>query len=278
MSNNTRKVVIISGSSSGIGRATAIKFAEQGWEVVATMRKPGDAGDLSMREHITVLPLDVTDQSSRQACVAQVIKQFGRIDALVNNAGYALVGPLEAMEDEAIRRQFETNVVGLMGMTREVLPQMRAQKSGSIVNIASVGGRLTIPLYSIYHGTKWAVEGFSESLSYELEPFNIKVRIIEPGPIKTDFYTRSMDVASKDGLTAYSDYVRLAMHNMNDSALNEGGTSEEVADVVFKATVNQSHKMRWPVGGGAPESLMFRKLIPLRMFMGVIKGRVLKKR
>jgi NADP-dependent 3-hydroxy acid dehydrogenase YdfG len=184
------KVVLITGASSGIGKETAKLFQAKNWKVAATMRSPEKAEDLQKIVDLECLRLDVTDIESIKSAIAETLDKFGRIDAVVNNAGYGLIGPFEAATPEQIEKQFQTNVFGLMNVYREVLPYFREQRRGFIVNVASVGGRVTFPLYSLYHATKWAVEGFSESLQYELEQFNIRVKIIEPGPIKTDFYGR----------------------------------------------------------------------------------------
>src|SRR4029079_3659266 len=165
----------------------------------ATMRSPEMADDLQKIVDLECIRLDVTDPDSVQEGIQTALDKFGRIDAVVNNAGFAVVGPFEAATDEQIEQVFQTNVFGVMQVCREILPIFREQKRGTIVNVASMGGRITFPLYSVSHATKWAVEGFSESLQYEVSEFNIKVKIIEPGPIKTDFYTRSMSHTKKEG-------------------------------------------------------------------------------
>ncbi|HRH43553.1 MAG TPA: SDR family oxidoreductase, partial [Pyrinomonadaceae bacterium] len=208
------KVILITGASSGIGNHTVKLFQSKGWKVAATMRSPEKSTDLQKIADVECIRLDVTDLDSIKSAIQTTLEKFGRIDAVVNNAGYGLVGAFEASSREQIVQQYMTNVFGLMDVTREILPYFREQKRGTIVNVASVGGRITFPLYSLYHGTKWAVEGFSESLQYELKPFNIKVKIIEPGPIKTDFYDRSMDLTKKDGLTAYDSFIEKVMPNM----------------------------------------------------------------
>lgn len=198
------KTILITGASTGIGKATAEFFAAKGWNVAATMRTPNsatfasDAGD-----RLKIYALDVTDQPSIDAAVASVIADFGRIDVVVNNAGYGLVGLFEAMTPEQIRRNVDTNLIGVMNVTRAVLPHMRAQRSGYVVTVASVAGRLSVPLYTLYCATKWAVEGFTEALNYEVCRFGIKVRIIEPGPIKSDFLSRSLDVPNGPVREAY---------------------------------------------------------------------------
>src|SRR5262249_25648147 len=154
---------------------------------------PERAGDLFKLPNVACLRLDVTDTETITQAVKDAVARFGSIDVLVNNAGYGLVGPFEASTKENIERQFNTNLFGLMETTRAILPHFREKRNGVLINVASMGGRITFPLYSLYHATKWAVEGYSESLQHELLPFNIRVKIIEPGPIKTDFYDRSMD-------------------------------------------------------------------------------------
>jgi short-subunit dehydrogenase len=214
----------------------------------------------------------VTDIESIRAGVKQANERFGPIDVLINNAGYGLVGPFEASTAEQVQRQIATNVTGLMNVTREVLPQMREQRAGVIVNVASMGGRVTFPLYSVYHATKWAVEGFSEALVYELEPFNVRVKIIEPGPIKTDFYDRSMDIMTRPGLTAYDAMVAKAMPVMQRA----GATAPDgtiVANTIYKAATDGSRRLRYPVNARA--ILTMRSLMPTRMFMAIVRKMVM---
>lgn len=264
--------VLITGASSGIGEAAARHFQAHGWNVVATMRTPEKGQELAALEGVSVLRLDVNDPVSIDEAVTATLDRFGRLDVLVNNAGYALVGPFEAMDDEQIRRQFETNVFGLMRVTRAVLPILREQRSGTIVNVASIGGRLAFPLYSPYHGTKWAVEGFSESLQYELEPFGIRVRIVEPGPIRTDFYDRSMEVVGTDGFGVYDAFVEQAMSTMNAYG-PQGRPPEDVAEVIWHAATSSSRRMRYPVG--TKGLLVLRRLLPDRLFMALMRRIVL---
>ena len=174
-----KKTVLITGSSSGIGRAAAKLFQKKGWNVAATMRSPQKEKELTNLENVICPQLDVMKVETIRQAVEETKQKFGEINAVVNNAGYGLVGPFEAATQEQIQRQFSTNVFGLMNVTGEVIPYFRERKQGIIANIASIGGRVTFPLYSLYHGTKWAVEGFSESLQHELKPFNIKIKIIE---------------------------------------------------------------------------------------------------
>ncbi len=269
------KTILITGASTGIGYATARLFQHRGWNVVATMRSPEKAGALAALENVCCLRLDVTDSESIQQAIAQALQQFGSIDVLVNNAGYGLIGAFEACSIEQIERQFGTNVFGLMAVTRALLPHFREQRSGIIMNVSSIGGHMAFPLYSLYHSTKWAVEGFSDSLQYELEPFNIRVKIIEPGPIKTDFYERSADLATKPGLTAYDAFtakVMAAMKNAGDT----GSPPETTAQVIYRAAKDGSRRLRYPAGGNAGALLFLRKLLPDRLFGGIIRGAMLR--
>ncbi len=187
-----KKSVLITGCSSGIGAAAAKVFSDHGWNVAATMRSPEQGEALRALPGVKVLALNVTDKASIGAAVRQTLQDFGSIDALVNNAGYGLFGPFETASQEVIKRQFDTNLFGLFDVTRAVLPSMREHQTGVIVNVASIGGLTTFPMNSLYHATKYAVVGFSESLGYELAPFGIQVKVIAPGGVATDFAGRSM--------------------------------------------------------------------------------------
>jgi NAD(P)-dependent dehydrogenase (short-subunit alcohol dehydrogenase family) len=264
------KTVLITGASTGIGRATAQLFQQQGWNVVATMRSPEQDTELASLPNVLCLSLDVTKPETIKAAIDRSISQFSAIDVLINNAGYGLIGAFEACDMTAIRNQFETNVFGLMAVTQAMLPHFRLRQQGILVNVASIGGKLAFPLYSPYHATKWAVEGFSDSLQYELRQFNIKVKIIEPGPIKTDFYGRSLSVAKQAGLTAYDDYVQRLLPQFNRSG--ELGSSPEVtANVIYKAATDGTWRLRYPAGGNAGLILALRKLLPDAWFTGLIR-------
>jgi NAD(P)-dependent dehydrogenase (short-subunit alcohol dehydrogenase family) len=264
------KSVLITGTSTGIGRVTAELFSRRGWNVAATMRRPEMEHDLSQLPGVKIFKLDVLDPESVAQCVSEVIASFGNIDVLVNNAGYAAIGPFEAAGEEQISRQLETNVNGLMRVTRAVLPYFREQRSGTIINIASVAGRITFPMFSLYHTTKWAVEGFSESLRFELQQFNIRVKLIEPGAIKTDFYTRSMDLIESTETNAYDEYSAKVIQKIKLSG-RYGAKPEVVARKIFDAANSTSHKFRYPAGGGAGFLLLVSKIIPFRWFAGMIR-------
>jgi NAD(P)-dependent dehydrogenase (short-subunit alcohol dehydrogenase family) len=266
------KTVLITGASSGIGAAAARLFQQKGWQVAATMRTPEKAADLAALSRVACLRLDVNDPATIAEALDAAIARFGRIDAVVNNAGYAVVGPFEASTPEQIQQQFDTNVFGVMRVTRAILPHFRAQGGGTLVNVTSMGGRITFPLYSLYHATKWAVEGFSESLQFELRPFDIKVKLVEPGPIKTDFYDRSMDVISTPGLEIYDDFVNRAMPTMQKAGA-DGAPPEAVAEVIYKAAKDDGWKLRYPVNAAAILSL--RKVLPDAAFNGFVRKAVL---
>jgi short-subunit dehydrogenase len=262
------KVILITGSSSGIGKETVKLFQTKNWKVAATMRSPEKAEDLQRIADVECIRLDVTDVDSIKTAIEEILDKFGRIDAVVNNAGYGLVGAFEAATQEQIEKQFQTNVFGVMNVCREILPYFREQKRGTIVNVASMGGQLTFPLYSLYHSTKWAVEGFSESLQYEVRPFNIKVKIIEPGPIKTDFYDRSQDITTKEGLTAYDHYVEKVMPNMQKAGENAPDGSL-VAEVIYNAVTDGSWKMRY--SANSRMILTLRRLLPNALFFWTVR-------
>lgn len=267
------KVVLITGASSGIGKETAKLFQTKNWKVAATMRAPEKADDLRNIVDVECIRLDVTDVDSIKSAIAETINKFGRIDAVINNAGFAVVGPFEAATQEQIDQQFRTNVFGVMNVCREILPVFREQKRGTIVNVASMGGRITFPLYSLYHATKWAVEGFSEALQFEVKEFNIKVKIIEPGPIKTDFYDRSQSITKKEGLSAYDNFVARALPNLQKAGEN-GPDGSLVAQVIYDAVTDDSWRMRYPANSRF--ILAARRLLPDSLFLPLVRRAVLK--
>lgn len=268
------KTVFITGASSGIGRAAAQLFLQQGWNVAATMRTPDKEKGLT-GANLKLIQLDVTDSNSIKAAISEAISHFGQIDVLINNAGYGSVGIFEAFTPEQIHRQFDTNVFGLMNVTAQVLPHFRKNKTGTIINVASIGGKVTFPLYSLYHSSKWAVEGFSESLHYELRNLGIKVKIVEPGVIKTDFYSRSQDMINDENLEEYQHYLKTVFNNTQSSGTN-GESPEVVAKAIYKAATDGSKKLRYPVGSPANWLLPLRKLLPESWFFAIVRSNVEK--
>ena len=267
------RVVLITGASSGIGLGTAKLFQTKNWKVAATMRTPEKAGELSNIVDLACIRLDVTDPASIKSAIAETLEKFERIDVVVNNAGYGLLGPFEAASDEQVRRQFETNVFGVMNVCREMIPYFREQKRGTIVNISSLGGRTAFPFSSLYHATKWAIEGFSESLQYELEPFGIKVKLIEPGPIKTDFYGRSEEIAKKDGLNAYDLKVDGFLDFMRKGGA-EAPDGSVVANVIYDAVTDRTNRLRYQIN--TKGILAMRSLLPAGAFRFLTKKIFLK--
>ena len=244
------KTVLITGASTGIGKATAAYFQQKGWNVIATMRDPGQGKDLEALGRVLVTRLDVTDSKSIQVAVNAGMDRFGSIDVLVNNAGFGAYGPLEATSMETIRRQFDTNVIGLLETTKAVLPLFRRQHSGVIINISSIGGKVTFPLGTLYHGTKFAVEGMSESLAYEMKAIGVTVKIVEPGAIKTDFATRSFAFSNDESLTEYQSIVSGLMAAVEPMMAN-GADPVVVAEVIYQAATDGSDHLRYPAGADA---------------------------
>lgn len=268
------KSIVITGSSSGIGKATAKYFAEQGWRVAATMRKPENETELNQIEGISLYALDVTDETSIANATQQILEDFGTVDVVLNNAGYAAAGPFEAATPEQIERQFDTNVIGLMRVTQAFLPHFRANQAGLFLNVSSIGGRVTFPFISLYHGTKWAVEGFSESLSYELGELGIQVKIIEPGGVDTDFGGRSMDFCAQEGLTAYDEAVGKFQTNRANSGLVTS-TPEFLAEEIFKATTDGKAQLRYLIGQDAEQTYAMREQLGDDAFVAGMRQRML---
>ena len=252
--------VLITGCDTGIGNATAHYFQQQGWSVSATMLNPESETTLAALPRVICPKLDVTDKASIALAVAETLKRFGRIDAVVNNAGYGLIGAFETLSDEQIRRQFDTNVHGLMDVCRAVLPHFRAQNSGTLINVSSMVGRIPLPFYSIYNASKFAVEGFSEGLIYELEPFNIRVKLIEPGSVKTAFFQGSSDRENSTGECAYAEFSKAQLAVM------------DTAEVIFKSAIDQSSRIRYSVGLDAKVLMAARRVLPDAVFMQLIKA------
>ena len=250
------QTILITGASSGIGKATAQYFIDKGWNVVATMRNVADGAEFTSYDNALVCELDVSKEDTIQSAVQQTLDKFGGLDVLVNNAGYGAGGPLEATPMSKIRRQFEVNVFGLLATTQAVLPIMRAQKSGTIVNISSIGGRVALPMFSLYHGTKWAVEGITESLQYELEPLGIKLRLVEPGAIATDFAGRSLDFNNDESLTEYQETIAAMMGAMGNM-MGNAASADRVAKVIDEAI--HGEELRYLVGEDAEQLMAARK-------------------
>jgi len=267
----TSKAVLITGCSTGIGRATAVRLARAGQTVYASARRAESIRDLE-RESCRVLALDVCDEASMRAAVDEVERREGAVGALVNNAGYGSEGPLEEVPMEEIRRQFETNVFGLIRMTQLVLPGMRRQGYGRVVNLSSMGGRMTLPGGGVYHATKYAVEALSDALRFEVRGFGIDVVVIEPGAIKTEFGATAIakiDAAAKDG-SPYAEFREVLKQQIRAAYEGPmaalGGGPDHVARVIEKAIRARRPRTRYPVTPSAYLLMGLRRWLPDRGF------------
>ncbi len=270
------KAVLITGCSSGIGEATARRLAAGGWTVYATARR------LERIEHLKdagchTLALDVTDETSMRAAVDEVQRVEGAVGVLVNNAGYSQGGAIESVPLEAARSQFETNVFGLIGMTQLVLPAMRAQHWGKVVNIGSMGGRLTFPGGGLYHATKYAVEAISDALRFEVKGFGIDVVLLEPGLIVTEFAANAVAKASEamtDGpYTEFDAKVSALTTGVYEGPMRHlGGGPEVVAKAIDKAISRRRAPSRVPVTASARLSILQRKLLPDRVWDAAMRS------
>ena len=263
------KTVIITGCSSGIGQATAARLAKGDWTVYATARKPETLAGLESAGCRT-LALDVTDEASMVAAVEAVTTESGRIDALVNNAGYSQSGATETLDVDDVRRQFETNVFGLLRLSQLVLPTMRKQGDGRIVNISSMGGKLVFPGGGAYHATKYAVEAFSDALRFEVGGFGIKVVIIEPGLITSNFdqaAVGSMDLDDDGPYARFNQRVASATVDTYRGPMRYfGGSPDAVAKVIEKVLDARRPRPRYTVTPSAKVALLSRTLMTDRMW------------
>lgn len=273
---NVSKAVLITGCSSGIGWATAERLVDVGWRVYATARSVETMAPLEQRG-CELLPLDVTAEDSMRSAVDEVERREGAVGVLVNNAGYSQSGAVEAVPMEKVRRQFETNVFGLARMCQLVLPGMRRQGYGRIVNVSSMGGKLTFPGGGYYHATKHAVEALSDALRFEVEGFGVKVSVIEPGLIRTGFADTA--VGSMDDLNGENPYAgfdegvaRTTAENYERGPISKlGGGSEAVAEAIEQAISARSPKSRYAVTPSAHLFLRLRRLLPDRAWDAVLR-------
>jgi NAD(P)-dependent dehydrogenase (short-subunit alcohol dehydrogenase family) len=269
------KAVLITGCSTGIGRAAAERLAGHGHTVYATARRPESIEDLKQAGCRT-LALDVTDEDSMRAAVQEVEQAEGAVGALVNNAGYSQNGALETVALDDVRRQFETNVFGLLRMCQLVLPGMRRQGHGRIVNLSSMGGKLTFPGGGPYHATKYAVEAISDVLRFEVRGFGVDVSIIEPGLIKTSFGETSVATVAHEDQGPYSDFnkaVAAVTAGAYDGPLAKlGGDPDAVAEVIEKAITARRPRTRYKVTASARVLMAQRALLPDRAWDAVVRS------
>ena len=264
------KTILITGASSGIGKETAKLFQSKGWNVIATMRNPEKETELNQLDNVLVAKLDVLDLNTIQKAFQDGIQKFGKIDILINNAGYGAYGPLESFPRERVLKQFNTNVIGLLDVTRTILPHFRYNKSGIIINISSMGGKMTFPLGSLYHGTKFAVEGISESLRYEVEQFGGKVKIVEPGAIATDFAGRSFDFNHDEKLKEYNDIVT-KITTVFPSMIKNASKTDVVTKVIYEAATDGKNKLRYMAGKDAKMYNFMNKLLGYNFIVSMNK-------
>lgn len=253
------KTVLITGCSTGLGKLTAKLFAEKGWNVVATMRTPDDTLATEFPERVLVAPLDVSDPASIRTAIAAGAERFGGIDAVVNNAGITILSIFEATPDSAVKTIFDTNVFGVMNVIREAVPVLRQRGGGAIVNVTSGVGYMAVPLLSLYVASKHAVEGLSESLAYELESQDIRMKLVEPGAMRNTNFTASGMAASEAAPVpvSYKRYFDHALQSMIDYPFDS--TDEQaVAETVFRAATDETSRLRYPVGPDVEEYARLR--------------------
>jgi NAD(P)-dependent dehydrogenase (short-subunit alcohol dehydrogenase family) len=273
-----KNTVLITGASSGIGRATAELFAARGWNVIATMRTPRDIPGTF------VTRLDVEKPETIRAAIDAGIARFGRIDAVVNNAGYGLFGVFERTPEEKVREQFEVNVFGVMNVVRAVLPHFRKNRRGRIVNVSSGAGVFALPMISLYTASKFALEGFSESLSYELAALGIGVKIVEPGGVtSTNFGSRSAKEAASPSseIRDYDAFVSSANEVFASLAASRNAdkdsTAEHVAQIIYQATTDSSDQLRYVATSAIVPLVEARRQTSEREYMEFMRSRVTPK-
>lgn len=249
-----KKTIFITGASTGLGKATALFFHSKGWTVFATMRNPEKETELTKLDNVTVLQLDVTDPGQIDSVVQQVATN-GRVDVVFNNAGYGLMGALEAISDEQIVRQVNTNLLGVLRVTKAFIPYLRKQGGGVFISTTSMGGFLTFPLHSVYHATKFAIEGWSEGMSFELGMHNIRIKTVAPGGIATDFLGRSLDRSRNSNYSRLEDRLFATTESMMDVA----APPSAIAGIVYEAATDDKDQIRYVAGEDA-NSLYQRRM------------------
>lgn len=261
-------VALITGTSSGFGMLTAVKLAERGYQVIATMRDVSRQEELlylaetkQVKEKISIYYLDVTSESSIKQTISTVIEDYNQIDVLVNNAGFAQGGFVEEVSMEAWRSQLETNVMGTIAVTKAVLPQMRKQQNGTVINISSVSGVMAFPGYAPYATSKFAIEGFSESLRLEMKPFGVHVVLIEPGSYSTNIWEKGFRSISREENSPYGQYLDTILSFSQKSAASQNDPWE-VASLIAAVAGRRNPKLRYVTGKGSRLMLSAKALLP----------------
>ena len=269
------RVALVTGASSGIGEATALRLLRDGYAVYGGARRVERMSGVEAAGG-TALPLDVTDDASMQAFVEAALEAHGRVDLLVNNAGYGSYGAVEDVPLDEARRQFEVNLFGLARLVQLVLPTMRARRSGTVVNVSSIGGKIYAPLGALYHATKHAVEGFSDALRLELEPHGVSVVIVEPGAIRTEWDGVAIEgMMETSGTGPYADLAARTKRFMESAYEGESGSPPSVvADAIAEAAAAERPKTRYAVGDQARLAIASRWLLPDRLFDAFVRSRL----
>ncbi len=267
----TTKVALVTGASSGIGESTALKLKDLGYTVYGAARRVDRMQHLT-KSGIRILAMDVTDDASMQAAIEAIIAEAGRLDVLVNNAGYGSYGAVEDVPMEEARAQFDVNVFGAVRLIQLALPHMRAQRSGTIVNITSMGGKIHTPLGAWYHGTKFALEAISDCLRMELQPFGINVVVIEPGGIKTEWAGIAADkLKQTSGHGPYAVQANaMAQSMIGEASVKRQSPPQIIADTIAKAVTAVKPKTRYAVGFGAKPMIFMRGILSDRAFDGMM--------
>ena len=266
--------VLITGASSGIGKATALYLAERGYTVIATSRElsrlDGLHADAAERGVSVIgVELDINSDDAVSCIVPQLIERYGAMDALVNNAGFGMWGPVEMLSDAELKSQFETNFFAAVRMMRAVLPAMIERRRGTIVNVSSVLGRIGTPFNGAYVSSKFALEGVSESLKTEVQPFGVRVAMVEPGLFRTDFPDNSVRGSAAAGDSAYTPYIRHYLDN-REIFHRFGGNPVRVAKVVHKVIASPAPNFRNPVGIDARAGTLAARLLPERVYWRIL--------
>ena len=274
----SKRTVLVTGCSSGIGLATSHVLSRNNFMTYGTVRnlpKSKKIQDLINRENLSlkILRLDVNDNHSIKLAVKKVLTDTGRIDVLINNAGYGMFGPVEEITTQEVKKQFETNFFGTIRLIKVIVPIMRKQGNGTIVNISSMVGRFGVPLNSAYVSSKFAVEGLSESISFELEEFGIRVIVIEPGVVKSDFF-HNVKVKGMNLESPYHKLMGRRVNFLNKAMKNSLTSSYDVADTILEALNSKDPKFRYVIGNDATNSLRMRNSLSDRKFMEWIRARI----
>lgn len=267
------KSILITGSNAGIGRLSAKLFADQGWKVAATMRSPEKAGDLAEHPNITVYPLDVSQADSVAQAVEAVLSDLGQLDVVVNNAGFGVYGAFELATEEQIDRQYDVNVRGVIRVMQAFLPHFRSRKEGMFINISSIAGLLSYPLGSLYNSTKWAVEGLTEGVYFELKPFNIRVKLVEPGGFKTNFQQVGLVWTDSDTIKDYAEMTQI-LREKRAAAQPNLPDAIAVAEKIWEAANDPSERLRYLVGKDAEAMFARRQEIGAQAFMEELNDRL----